>query len=1251
MVKSTKDTNNVKEVESKPIKKQKNKQTEIQNIPNITILENNLKDVNIRYVIHMADIHIHKREREEEYKQVFNNLYVDLLQKNINNKNSIIVVAGDILHDKSDLHPISIKMAKFFFITLCKITKTFCIAGNHDISLLNTSHNSLESIVTDLQTENKLYYIDKEGYYQYYNILFGHTRFGQSTKVLDCKFDFDGYKCGLYHGIINGVKDNNIEYKNTKEDKKYFDTNDFNDYDFVFLGDIHKHGFLTTKKNIAYSGSLIQQTIDESLDKGFIFWDLEKGKGVFNKVKNEYGKIKIEIDEDGQSCYDVKKLPKKLDVRIDCKSLDRKYIEDIYKNLNENDIVVNKKIDLMVGSKNRDTKILIGGKEQNLNTIKNTNDLSNLLILKLKENKQIDDKQINSYKKIIDELLQNYNFNDCETKRKIKLVELEFNNMSIYGENNKIDFTKFKNIMGIIAPNSSGKSSFIDVILYSIFENCTRGDRFDLLNKNKSSFKSKIKLEINDVKYTIIRTLTRNSKKSNDIKAGAEIYENGVNISGKDKSDTDKIISQKMGDIYDFIITSIVTQKSLFQGKSIGFVELSSNEKRDILCKLARLDIYDNLYNDTATKLKSFKAEQNKYNGQLKKYNIYGKDITNIKLNFDKKKNEMNNEIKKLEKDNKVLNDRLEEYKKIKYQMMDYDFSKVKNMKNINKNNKNNINDEIETIKNKINKINKKIDKLKLELNEIGNIKEIETEYQNNKNKQIQKYNNDINQLTKELWTDTSIDYNKFNDKKNDTEITKMNKEKNDIQHKIKNNNDLLQEINKELNKKIKVINKKDVDEYNKLKDELNNIENKKDKDTEDLELYQQRLDNLGEHEFDPECKFCMKNTVTKEKILLENSITLLNNNIKDYNQKIKKINQSINKKKKICDAYNIYLELNDNKKKKENDKIILTKDNEIYNEKLKNIDNKVKELEQNKQNYQKYLENNNIEKKIKDIQNKIDELHNDVCGEKIKYDEINTDLLEYLQEIEELQNELILKEKENNEINENKDLYEKYNIYIENEKNLKNIQEDIDENNENMHKLNKDNILIKENDVEIAIIEKNINECNKKHDQYMVINNILKNGGLIESIMKDNLLPRFNEIVNNLFVKFGSRQVVMKFERKDGQQKETINIYDENGVNTCRDGGYQSVLNNLVYRIGLAELNPNMKSTFMIIDEAVDSADSNNKQEMKKLITYLRSQYEWIMIVSHNDDVKDTFDNIIEITDNKNDDDTYAGSKQIMYV
>lgn len=1214
--------------------------------PDISILENNLKDVNIRYVIHMADIHIHKREREEEYKQVFNNLYADLLQKNINNKNSIIVVAGDILHDKTDLHPISVNLTKYLFITLCKITKVIVIPGNHDVSLLNMNHNSIESIVKNLQTENKLYLLNDEGYYQYYNILFGHTRFGQSTKVLECKFDFDGYKCGLYHGIINGVKENNIEYKNTKEEKKYFDTNDFNDYDFVFLGDIHKHGFLTSKKNIAYPGSLIQQTIDESLDKGYIFWDLEKGKGEFKKVKNEYGKIKIEIDEDGKSNYDIKKLPKKLDVRIDCKSLDRKYIEDIYKNLNKHDIIVNKKIDLMVGSKNRDTKILIGGKEQNLNTIKNTNDLSNLLILKLKENKQIDDKQIDSYKKLIDELLQNYNFNDCETKRKIKLISLKFDNMAIYGENNNIDFTKFKNIMGIIAPNSSGKSSFIDVILYSIFEECTRGDRIDLLNTKKKSFLSEIKLEINNIKYTIKRTLIRNSKKSNDIKAGVEFYENDINISGKDKINTELLIKQKIGDIDDFIMTSVVTQKSLYQGKIMGFAELSSDKKRDILCRLARLDIYDGLFNEVSGKLRSIKSEINKYNGDINKYNTYGKDIRDIRNEINKKKTEIKEKIIILENDNKKFNDKLEEYKKIKYQMSNYDFSQINIITKINE--EYNINDEIETLKSKINEINKKINELKLELNEIGDIKEIETNYQSNKNKKIQKYNDEINELTKKIWIDTNFDYNNFNERKNEEEINKLNKEKNILQKNIDSNTILLQDITKKITKKIKVIDKKNIDENNELKEQLKNIENKKIKDIQDLEDYSQRLNNLEEHEYNPKCKFCMKNSMTKEKLLLEKSIELLQNNIKNNDISIIELTKNINKNKKIVETYDNYISLIKEKEKNENEKKNIEKDIIIDRGEIRNIDNKIKELEQYKQNYNKFLENNNTEYKIREIKDKLKKLLNDKCEEKIEYDKLNEVIMEYMKKYEEFQNKLIIKETENNEIINKKELYEKYNIFCDNEKNIKKIEKEIEECNKKKDILYQENIMIEKNDTGISIIEQKINECLENYDKYSVINNILKDGGLIESIMKDNLLPRFNEIVNNLFVKFGARPVNIKYESIG--KKHVINIYDEYGRNTNRDGGYQTFLNNLIYRIALSELNPNMRSLFMIIDEALDSADSTNKQEMKKLINYLRTQYEWIMIVSHNDDVKDSFDNMIEICDNTNDT-ANSGIKQIIYI
>jgi len=1201
---------------------------------NITLLKNDGNN-NIKYIVHLADIHIHKREREVEYIDVFDNLYVDLKHKRLNKENSLIVVAGDILHDKTDLHPISINLAKYFFITLCKISDVIVIPGNHDISLLNPDHNSVECIIKNLKTENNLYLLNDAGYYQINNILFGHTRFGQSKNVLKCDFSFDGYKCGLYHGIINGVSDNGYEYKNNVNEKKYFTTNDFSDYDFVFLGDIHKHSFL--KKNIAYSGSLIQQTIDESLDKGYVLWNLEIGTGEFQKVQNDYGKIKIEIDEDGKSFYDITKLPSKLDVRIDCKSFNRSHIDEIYTALNKSNITINKKIDIMIGSKNKDTKIMIGGKEQNLSIIKNVNDLSNLLILKIKENNNLNDEQINDYKKVIDDLLRNYNFNDIDQKRNIKLISLEFNNMAIYGENNLIDFTKFKNIMGISGPNSSGKSSFIDIILYSLFEESTRGDRYDLINANKKAFKSKIIIELNNVKYTIIRTLSRNSKTTKEVQATTEFYENDTNISGKNKKETDIFIRDKIGLIDDLLISSIVTQKSLFQGRSIGFSELSSDKKRDILCKLSRLDIYDNLYNDTTSKLRSLKSESNRYTTQLKKYAEYGKDIVTIKLNVDKTKIQLNDKIKDVENNINKLNDKMEEYKKIKYQLSNY----VSQISNDNDLDEKIIIKTISALSDEINSIKDKIKTLKDELLDIGDIKTIENDYIDKKNKSIQKYNVDIDKLTKQLWNDNSYNYKKFNEKNNKLEIKKLEDEKIKLESKLSSNNSELKEIDRILKKKIKIVDKKNQDEYSRLNDELEKLKNKRENYTEDLEEYQTRLDNIESHEYNPECKYCMKNSVTKEKISLENKIEELSSLLKEINIKIKKLSTDVNKKKKLVEAYNLYIEQNEERNKKENDKKLILKDNEICNEKIKNVEIKITELEKIKNNYSKYLDNENVEESIDELKNKITELQNDKCDEKIRYDEINEEIIILNEKVNKLNSKLIDQEKKYKEYLNNKELYDKNVLYNKNEEDIIVIQEDIDKLNVILDELKKDQLKINQHTIEIKLIETNINDCNKIYDQYLIINNILKDGGLIESIMKDNILPRFNEIVNELFLKFNSRPVEIKYEKdKKDTNNFVINIYD-NKHNTVRNGGYQTCLNNLIFRIALAELNTNIKSNFMIIDEILDSADTNNKQELIKLINYIRSKYDWVLIVSHDDVVKDTFDNTIEINDDKTDPNT----------
>ena len=70
--------------------------------------------------------------------------------------------------------------------------------------------------------------------------------------------------------------------------------------------------------------------------------------------------------------------------------------------------------------------------------------------------------------------------------------------------------------------------------------------------------------------------------------------------------------------------------------------------------------------------------------------------------------------------------------------------------------------------------------------------------------------------------------------------------------------------------------------------EDFNNIQIKKNNDSQNLMEYNRRLDNLDNHENDPKCKFYMKNTITKEKILLENSIKLLTNNIVEYDKQKK---------------------------------------------------------------------------------------------------------------------------------------------------------------------------------------------------------------------------------------------------------------------------------------------------------------------------------------------------------------------------
>ena len=129
----------------------------------------NLEFDKVEKILHVADVHIRNYKRHKEYKQVFRKLYKAARSLP---KNSLIYVAGDIVHTKTDISPELVSMVSEFLNNLAKIRPTVIIAGNHDANLNNPNRmDSLTPIVENLNNDN-LHYLRDSGIYSFADVDF-----------------------------------------------------------------------------------------------------------------------------------------------------------------------------------------------------------------------------------------------------------------------------------------------------------------------------------------------------------------------------------------------------------------------------------------------------------------------------------------------------------------------------------------------------------------------------------------------------------------------------------------------------------------------------------------------------------------------------------------------------------------------------------------------------------------------------------------------------------------------------------------------------------------------------------------------------------------------------------------------------------------------------------------------------------------------------------------------------------------------
>ena len=597
----------------------------------------------IKYIHHISDIHIRNLKRHAEYEQVFEKLYDKIKE---NRENSLIYIGGDIAHSKTDMSPELVDQTSRFLKSLSEICPTIVITGNHDCNLNNLNRlDVLTPIINNLNLPN-LHYLKHSGVYDVADVSFVVWDVWEDEEDYIKANDFEAdTKVVLYHGTVDRSKTDVGFSLPGKVTIDYFD-----DYDMGLIGDIHKRQYLNEEKTIAYCGSLIQQNHGESIGHGYLLWEVPTRTAEYIEIPNNFGYYTIDIDNG--LVPDVDDMPKKARLRVRISNTDgaqlKKCLAVIHHRYGIKDVTITRV----------DRRERVRGEEQVVIGDVNDTDYQYELIEDfLKRHHTITDDMLVKIKNLNEDI--NNELPPARVKRNIdwKIKNFEFSNMFCYGEDNYVDFTQLDGIVGMFAPNASGKSTLLDALSFCLFDVTSRTTKAaSVLNNKKKNFNCKVNFEVSGLDYYIERKATTRSRDGH-VKVDVNFWmvDDGgdiVSLNGDQRRTTNYNINRVIGTYDDFILSTLSTQNNF-----TVFIDKTQKERKELLATFMGTDIFDTLYqsandkiSETQTLLRDFnKTDYGKMLADLQKETtILEVNQTNLltkKDNETKTYNDLNSQI------------------------------------------------------------------------------------------------------------------------------------------------------------------------------------------------------------------------------------------------------------------------------------------------------------------------------------------------------------------------------------------------------------------------------------------------------------------------------------------------------------------------------------------------------------------------------------------------------------------------------
>jgi len=157
----------------------------------------------------------------------------------------------------------------------------------------------------------------------------------------------------------------------------------------------------------------------------------------------------------------------------------------------------------------------------------------------------------------------------------------------------------------------------------------------------------------------------------------------------------------------------------------------------------------------------------------------------------------------------------------------------------------------------------------------------------------------------------------------------------------------------------------------------------------------------------------------------------------------------------------------------------------------------------------------------------------------------------------------------------------------------------------------------------------KKLREYERRYKFYQYYLEAVNRDGVPYDLIK-TAVPYIEQEINNILGQLVEFQLMLEM---DGKNINCYIVYDQDNYWAIElTSGMEKFISSLAIRTALINVSTLPRPNFIAIDEGFGVLDSDNLNSMYNLFDYLKSQFAFMLVISHIDSMRDVVDHLIEI-------------------